>query len=161
MKKLLPAFIVLLALGLCGCATTMVMLGASMAGNSKSSTTTTSTLPAPGSYSVQGTVSSGGLVTTDAVSVALIVSKTTMKPVTSEACHIAGGSFTYSVPTSESGTYYLAAYCAGSPESWAGGPGVSHNDSQSNMVNALQAISLASGNPHQTCNFTLYKITGP
>lgn len=140
----------------------LVLYGSSLAPGSSNSSTST-TLPQPGSFSVQGTVNGGGLVTTEAVVVALIKSKSPMQIVSFESCVISGGSFSYSVSTGEAGTYYLgASYPNNSSQpSWAGGYGISSKDGLTQMLAALQPISLSSGNPHQTVNFTLYQVTGP
>jgi hypothetical protein len=163
MRKIITISFILLTLGLCGCATTLVLLGSSLApGNSNNSSTTT-TVPQPGSFSVQGTVNSGGLSTTDEVTVVLFTSKTNMQAVAFEACFISGGSFSYSVSTGEAGTYYLAAaYPSNNAQPlWAGGYGITSSGSLTQMSAALQPITLSSGNPHQTFNFTLYQVTGP
>jgi hypothetical protein len=137
--------------------------------SSTSNTTTTITLPGGASFIVSGTVNRGAVTILPTVegAVALFKNKSDLqsdsgRPVSMEVKSFTGDSFSYSVGTTEGGTYYIIAFYPGdkngTPEG-AGGPGITGDGGADSILNALQSINLTSQST--TVNMTLYRITGP
>jgi len=131
--------------------------------------TTTITLPSGGVFQVSGTVSRGTLVVSPTIEGAVLLFKNksdlqskSAPPVSAGVKSFTGDTFTYSIGTTEGGTYFIiAAYPfgdVGTPEG-AGGPGITADSGANSMINALQPITLNSQST--TVNITLYRITGP
>lgn len=133
--------------------------------------TTTITLPSGGVFQVSGTVNRGALMVMPTIEGAVLLFKNksdlqskAAPPVSAEVKSFTGDTFSYSIGTTEGGTYFIIAVYpfsengGGTPEG-AGGPGITADGGANSMLNALQSINVTSQST--TVNMTLYRITGP
>jgi uncharacterized protein YceK len=162
MKKIAVLLLLCSAIALSGCSTMLMMF----IPKSATSSSTTSTTVLTGSFSLNGTVSAGGLTTTEAVGLVVFNTKNgiqdkTTPPITQETHALSAGTFSFSIPTTEARDYYIIAYHPiGDSPVWLGSSGVTANCGFTQFINQMQPITPTAANPNPTVNITLYQVTG-